>query len=198
MFPSYSQRPKGPKNGPSRAGKHEPSAGDGRKTLAAIFRREVASVATSARQKNTNGWLTIGFRCRGGGPRWFQWNMVAEEAEASGLRGASTFASVSGHGTQAGKHALRRFAGLLARIFHSEVGQNHANPGSAGFQACRIAGFLTCVLWPFQPAFKRICAYIFIGFSHLFPNHYETSGLFPKLRVSGHAGFTRGGARGRG
>ena len=66
MFPSYSQRPKGPKNGPSRAGKHEPSAGDGRKTLAAIFRREVASVATSARQKNTNGWLTIGFRCRGG------------------------------------------------------------------------------------------------------------------------------------
>jgi hypothetical protein len=27
-------------------------------------------------------------------PRCFQWNMVAEEEEASGLRGASTFASV--------------------------------------------------------------------------------------------------------
>ena len=26
----------------------------------------------------------------------------------------------------------------LTRIFHSEVGQNHANPCSAGFQACRI------------------------------------------------------------
>ena len=35
-------------------------------------------------------------------PRCFQWNMVAEEEEASGLRGASMFASVSGRPRHAG------------------------------------------------------------------------------------------------
>jgi hypothetical protein len=54
-------------------------------------------------------------------------------------------------------------AGAFARIFHSEVGQNHTNHCSAGFQAC--------VPWPFQPAFKHVCAYMLMGFSHPFPNH---------------------------
>ena len=41
----------------------------------------------------------------------------------------------------------------------------------------RIAGFQTCGPWPFQPAFKRLCAWIFMGCSRLFPNHYEISRL---------------------
>jgi hypothetical protein len=52
----------------------------------------------------------------------------------------------------------------LARIFHSETGKTMANPCSAGFPACRIAGFQTCVPCRFNHAFERVCAPIFIGF----------------------------------
>jgi hypothetical protein len=41
----------------------------------------------------------------------------------------------------------------------------------------RIADFQTCGPWPFQPAFKRLCAWTFMGCSRLFPNHYEISRL---------------------
>jgi len=51
----------------------------------------------------------------------------------------------------------------LTRIFHSEVGQNHANPCSAGFQACRSAGFQTCGPWPCQNGFARGCPQVFMG-----------------------------------
>jgi len=52
----------------------------------------------------------------------------------------------------------------LARIFHSEAGKTMANHCSAGFQACRIAGFQTCVPCLFNHAFERVCAPLFIGF----------------------------------
>ena len=52
----------------------------------------------------------------------------------------------------------------LARIFHSETGKTMANPCSAGFPACRIAGFQTCVPRLFNHEFARVCAPLFIGF----------------------------------
>jgi hypothetical protein len=52
----------------------------------------------------------------------------------------------------------------LARIFHSETGKTMANHCSAGFPACRIAGFQTCVPCLFNHAFERVCAPLFIGF----------------------------------
>ena len=48
---------------------------------------------------------------------------------------------------------------------HSSADTKTFQPRSAGFQACRIAGLQTCVPWPFQPAFKRLCAWIFMGLS---------------------------------
>jgi hypothetical protein len=52
----------------------------------------------------------------------------------------------------------------LASIFHSETGKTMANHCSAGFQACRIAGFQTCVPRLFNHAFERVCAPLFIRF----------------------------------
>jgi hypothetical protein len=52
----------------------------------------------------------------------------------------------------------------LTRIFHSETGKTMANPCSAGFPACRIAGFQTCVPRLFNHAFERVCTPLFIGF----------------------------------
>jgi len=51
----------------------------------------------------------------------------------------------------------------LARIFHSEVAQSHANPCSAGFQVCRIAGFQTCVPCLFNDAFELVDTPLFMG-----------------------------------
>jgi len=72
----------------------------------------------------------------------------------------------------------------LERIFHSEVGQNHAYPCSAGFPACcwqaelRLAGFQTCVPRLFNHTFERVCAPLFIGFfATLSQMGYEISGL---------------------
>jgi hypothetical protein len=71
-------------------------------------------------------------------------------------------------------HLLHKFAFIgffrffeevrLARIFHGETGKTMANPCSAGFPACRIAGFQTCVPCLFNHAFERVCAPLFIGF----------------------------------
>jgi len=74
--------------------------------------------------------------------------MVAEEDEASGLRGASTFASVAGR---------PRHSGL-------ETCGPKLDLPTAGWEACATT----------------------IGRAN------------PKMRVPGHAGSTRGGARGRG
>jgi hypothetical protein len=51
----------------------------------------------------------------------------------------------------------------LARIFHSEAGKTMANHCSAGFQACRIAGFQTCVPGLFNGASELAGTPLFKG-----------------------------------
>jgi hypothetical protein len=64
------------------------------------------------------------------------------------------------------------------RIFHGETGKTMANPCSAGFPACRIAGFQTCVPSLFNHAFERVCAPLFIG---VFATHSQMAMKYPGL-----------------
>jgi len=76
------------------------------------FSRFISKNALAANIRKGSRLKVSGFREQGADaqevmrrqavPRCFQWNIVAEEEEASGLRGAATFASVSGRPRHAG------------------------------------------------------------------------------------------------
>ena len=96
-------------------------------------------------------------------------------------RPAGLPARLSGAGLTVG-NGLRLPKKRLTRIFHSETGKTMANPCSAGFPACRIAGFQTCVPRLFNQAFERVCAPLFIGFRDSFQNGYAISALTRSVR----------------